>query len=973
MSTTLLARRHFVVLFFLISFLGWVRSGESQTNEFRGYWVDAFHSGFMTSSQVTTLVNDARAGNFNALVVEVRKRGDAYYNSHFEPKATDVSPQSFDPLADLIAKAHDTSGGKPRLEVHAWLVTYHIWNPSTANGVPPQASHPYNLHPDWLMKDVNGETYIGGNYTFDQSHPKAQEHTFNVALDIVTNYDVDGINFDYIRYNDVTEGYNDVSVQRFNTLFGRSGQPLPSDAAWKQFRRDQISNLLRKVYLHTIAIKPQVKISADTICFAPGVTNLSQWFSSSAAWNSVLQDWRGWMEEGILDYTIPMAYFREHTVNSNDWAAWSIFAKDFQYNRQAILGPGVYLNSISNSISQMRSTRNLTAAGNAARGVNLYSYAVVSKDGESRATFQNALTNGGTTIYDPIAPGMFNQKATIPLLPWKTTPTNGHLKGFIFGDSPTNALDGVVVTITGPSARIRTNDATGFYGFVELAPGAYPVTVSFPGYISVFTNVTISAGIVATLDLTLVTQGPPGILAGPQSVSAYLGEAASFTVSANGPGPLTNQWRHGETNLPGETGTTLAFTQVSTNDAGDYDVIIANSFGSVTSAVATLTVIVPPPNLRLIPLWQLAPGSRPYLTTGSTERGMTFNPATGRLLLVSRAGTPQIYVLNSTNGADLHTLNLGTGIISGGTFTLSMIGAAEDGAIYVGNLTTDGAATPFKIYRWANDNPSTIPTVAFSGNPTPGNPQRWGDTMDVRGAGNATQILLGSRNGTNAALFSTANGTTFTAAAINVDTVPGAFGLGIAFGEGDTFWGKASAQPLLKISFNAALGTGQVLQTNGVPTVANSIGPIGFSSLLQVVAGIAIETPDNLKVFDVFTNATVGLAETETFATDNDNLNQTGSVDFGGDRVFALDSNNGMIALRILPPPVLRFDSVALLPDRMLRLRLSGATGVYALEGTLDFTNWLPIGSATNTNGWVEFLQTTTNFPARFYRARPVQ
>ena len=312
------------------------------TPEYRGLWVNGWAGLYDTASECTTIINRARAGNLNSISVQMRRRGDAFYNSNFEPKASNID-SNYDPLADLIAKAHDTSGGKQRLEIHAWMVTFHIWNPPNASGLPPQPDHPYRLHPDWLMKNFDGETYIGRQYTFDQGHPGVQEHTYNVALDIVSNYDVDGINFDYVRYNSIDEGYNDVTVARFNQLFDRSGKPAPTDSQWLQFRRDQITALMRKIYLNTIAIKPHVKVSADTICFAPGVTNLAQWYASSAAWNNVLQDWRGWLEEGIIDLAIPMAYFREHT-HPVDWAKWSQFAKDFQYNRQTAMGPGIYLN-----------------------------------------------------------------------------------------------------------------------------------------------------------------------------------------------------------------------------------------------------------------------------------------------------------------------------------------------------------------------------------------------------------------------------------------------------------------------------------------------------------------------------------------------------------------------------------------------------------------------------------------------------
>ena len=236
--------------------LGLLCEAGAQTNEYRAYWVDAFGAGFRSSSEVTTLVNDLRAGNFNAVFVEVRKRGDAYYTPNtsypdYEPKATDMAA-GFDSLADLIAKAHDTTGGKPPLEVHAWLVTYPIWNSSTA---PANAQHPFNRHPEWLSRTDTGTTF-DGNYYFDPGHPGVLQHTYTIALDLLTRYDVDGINFDYVRYMGREWGYNATSVARFNALYGRTGTPAQADSQWMQFRRDQVTALVRKVWLNARASRP---------------------------------------------------------------------------------------------------------------------------------------------------------------------------------------------------------------------------------------------------------------------------------------------------------------------------------------------------------------------------------------------------------------------------------------------------------------------------------------------------------------------------------------------------------------------------------------------------------------------------------------------------------------------------------------------------------------------------------------------
>ena len=75
---------------------------QSFGQEYRALWVDTFGEGIRSSAEIDTLLSTLRGANFNAVIVEVRKRGDAYYNGNFEPKATDVTPQSFDPVAYLI-------------------------------------------------------------------------------------------------------------------------------------------------------------------------------------------------------------------------------------------------------------------------------------------------------------------------------------------------------------------------------------------------------------------------------------------------------------------------------------------------------------------------------------------------------------------------------------------------------------------------------------------------------------------------------------------------------------------------------------------------------------------------------------------------------------------------------------------------------------------------------------------------------
>ena len=310
----------------------------------------------------------------------------------------------------------------------------------------------------------------------------------------------------------------------------------------------------------------------------------------------------------------------------------------------------------------------------------------------------------------------------------------------------------------------------------------------------------------------------------------------------------------------------------------------------------------------MTPLWSLAPGSRPYLTVASlpNERGMTYNSTTDHLILVNRT-SPTIHVLNAANGADLWTLDK-TGI-AGGTYALLMVGAADDGAIYAGNLTTAGTTTDFRLYRWSNDSSSTLPTLAYSGDPGAGNSQRWGDTMDLRGGGTNTQIIVASRSGNVVAVFTTADGVNFSPTLITVADAPtGAFGLGLAFGAGNTFWGKATSQNLRQVQFNLQTGTGTTIRSHGSPGVPSTVAPIGLSPSLNLMAGINVGATNNhLRLYDLTsTNGTPVLLASANFATDNDNTGTgTGAVDFSAGRVYALGANNGLLALEIqcaVPP-----------------------------------------------------------------------
>src|SRR5439155_19081262 len=106
-------------------------------------------------------------------------------------------------------------------------------------------------------------------------------------------------------------------------------------------------------------------------------------------------------------------------------------------------------------------------------------------------------------------------------------------------------------------------------------------------------------GMVTSTVATLTVLFPPGITTQPTNQSVVLSNNATFALSATGAATLVYQWRKGNVNLTngpsvsGATTATLTIFSVRTNDAGAYDAIVTNTYGSLTSAVAALTVVSP--------------------------------------------------------------------------------------------------------------------------------------------------------------------------------------------------------------------------------------------------------------------------------------------------------------------------------------------------------------------------------------------
>ena len=230
-----------------------------------------------SKAAIDDLLADGVGWNVRDLVVQVRGRGDAYYESALEPRAEALA-ERFDPLAHLVR-----AGAAVGVRIHAWANGTFVWS-SPAGDLPRSPDHLVNAHPDWLLSkkdaaarpgDVTYLDPVGGadweGIYIDPTNDRARAHTVDVFEDIVRRYAVEGFHHDYIRYPRDT--------------YAASGDDHAA-----------ITAIVRETARRLRAARPGVVISAAVFP------------DPAVARERVLQRWPEWAAERLVDLLCPMAY-----------------------------------------------------------------------------------------------------------------------------------------------------------------------------------------------------------------------------------------------------------------------------------------------------------------------------------------------------------------------------------------------------------------------------------------------------------------------------------------------------------------------------------------------------------------------------------------------------------------------------------------------------------------------------------------
>jgi uncharacterized lipoprotein YddW (UPF0748 family) len=260
----------------------------ARAGEIRGVWIHTY-----APTDWDEVARKVKAAGLNCLFVRVGRGGNVIYPSAFLPRDVWAEKAGGDEMQRAIEASH-----RHGLRFFAWRVNFHM-------GSAPAAYRERMSAGDRLVRDSHGVQAAWAN----PGDPRNTDLEFHVMREMVEKYDVDGIQFDYIRYPDAPSfdyDYGPVSRREFERALGRPVPHWPADVLsgplkteYEDWERGNINLLVKRVYREVKRLKPWVQVSAAV------------WRNHRRYRALLKQDWPLWAERGWLDLVVPMDYTPE--------------------------------------------------------------------------------------------------------------------------------------------------------------------------------------------------------------------------------------------------------------------------------------------------------------------------------------------------------------------------------------------------------------------------------------------------------------------------------------------------------------------------------------------------------------------------------------------------------------------------------------------------------------------------------------
>ena len=374
-----------------------------------------------TKEELISILDKSVEMNMNAVFFQVSPEGDALYRSDIVPwsrylTGTFGKDPGFDPLAFAIEEAH-----KRNLELHAWFNPYRIsmnTNEATIQSLNINKSV-YKEHPDWIRTTK-------ARFVIDPGIPGAREWVRKRVMEVVKNYDVDGIHFDdYFYYeNFVGELEDDNTFMQYN-----SGQ-FSNKGDW---RRNNTYILVKELSNEIRSVKPWVKFGISPAAIwankKDGHPNGSNTNAGLPNYDRSFADTKKWVEEEIIDYIAPQIYFtfaNPHVPYGEAVSWWSEVTK----NRKVHLYIGQALYKVNSDSDQYFQNQNAVE-----EFVRQHKFNVVKPEvkGSIMFRFRNFNDSNKQQVVNVMRQDLWGTKALVPVMDWKggqapRTPVQGRVE-----------------------------------------------------------------------------------------------------------------------------------------------------------------------------------------------------------------------------------------------------------------------------------------------------------------------------------------------------------------------------------------------------------------------------------------------------------------------------------------------------------------------------------------------------------------
>jgi uncharacterized lipoprotein YddW (UPF0748 family) len=279
-------------------------------HELRGVWITRF--AYNSKATLEAIIDRAAGAHFNAVFVQIRGEGDAYYKSSVEPWSARLSgvlgrDPGWDPLQVAIDRAHMHG-----MELHAYFNVFTAWSASTtipsAEG---PVQHALIAHPDWLAVDSTNTNRDTEYRWLAHGNPAVHAHIVSAVQDLATKYEIDGLHLDRIR----TPG-PDYSRDATTTAAYNAAKAANASLTWADFMRGQVSTMVAEIHDALATVRPHAKLSASVWGIYTPLPNCS----TSQGYGQFHQDSRGWLAAGKMDALAPMIYWPIDPGACTDWA-----------------------------------------------------------------------------------------------------------------------------------------------------------------------------------------------------------------------------------------------------------------------------------------------------------------------------------------------------------------------------------------------------------------------------------------------------------------------------------------------------------------------------------------------------------------------------------------------------------------------------------------------------------------------------